>query len=97
VGLRDYDMGSVLPLHPIYTRRLEWSVLMRRAFGVDVLRCPNCDARMKIIAIIDDERVAVKILAHLGLQTRAPPRAPPWRPRPKHSSGHAEAQAPLLD
>ena len=31
---------------------------------------------MKIIAAIEDPAVIAKILAHLGLPTRAPPRAP---------------------
>jgi hypothetical protein len=32
---------------------------------------------MKIIAAIEEPSVIAKILAHLGLPTRAPPRAPP--------------------
>jgi hypothetical protein len=31
---------------------------------------------LKIIAAIEDPPVIVKILAHLGLPTRAPPRSP---------------------
>ena len=44
---------------------------------------------MELIAIIDDERVARKILSHLGLPVRAPPRAPPWRPKQQLRFGHA--------
>jgi hypothetical protein len=33
---------------------------------------------MELIAAIEDERVAAKILLHLGLPARAPPRGRPW-------------------
>ena len=52
---------------------------MRRTWGIDVLECPRCGDRMSIIAIIDDERVARRILEHVGLRSRAPPRGKPWR------------------
>ena len=35
---------------------------------------------MRLIAAIEDPRTAARILAHLGLPTRAPPRGPPWHP-----------------
>ena len=31
-----------------------WALLMRRAFDLDVLRCPRCAGRMQLIATIDD-------------------------------------------
>ncbi len=43
------------------------TVLMRRAFDLDVLRCPRCSGRMQLIATIDDPAVIQRILAHLGL------------------------------
>ena len=36
---------------------------------------------MRLVALIDDGLVAKKILAHLGISSRAPPRGPPRRPR----------------
>ncbi len=44
-----------------------WAALMRRAFDLDVLRCPRCAGRMELIATIDDPAVIHRILAHLGL------------------------------
>lgn len=74
--LRD-DLGA--PDDVGRERRLAWAVLMRRSFGLDVLACPRCEGRMELIAAIEDERIAARILAHLGLPARAPPRGQPWR------------------
>jgi hypothetical protein len=38
-------------------------------------QCPQCGGPLKIIAAIEDPTVMAKILAHLGLSIRAPPRA----------------------
>lgn len=38
--------------------------------------CPNCGGELKIIAAILEQPVIEKILTHLGLQARAPPRSP---------------------
>jgi len=44
-----------------------WALLMRRAFDLDVLRCPHRAGRIQLIATIDDPAVVQRILAHLGL------------------------------
>jgi hypothetical protein len=36
---------------------------------------------MELIAAIEEERIATRILAHLGLPVRAPPRGRPWTPQ----------------
>jgi hypothetical protein len=46
---------------------------------IDIEHCPNCGAALKIIAAIEDPPVIAKILTHLGLPTRGPPRAPARR------------------
>ena len=56
--------------------RLNWARLLKRVFDIDIEHCPNCGASLKSIAAIEDPPVIVKILAHLGLPTRAPPRSP---------------------
>ena len=38
--------------------------------------CPHCGGNLKIIAAIEEPGVIARILAHLGLPTRAPPRPP---------------------
>ena len=55
---------------------------MRRSFGIDVLQCPKCLGRMKLIALIEDPVVIAKILDHLGLSSEIP-RARPARPPPE--------------
>jgi hypothetical protein len=59
--------------------RLSWARLLKRVFDIDVEHCPNCGGALKIIAAIEDPPVIIKILSHLGLPTRAPPRAPARR------------------
>jgi hypothetical protein len=59
----------------------------RCSFDIDIEHCPNCGGALKIIACpelrrraaIEDPPVIIKILSHLGLPTRAPPRAPARR------------------
>jgi hypothetical protein len=59
--------------------RMSWARLLKRVFDIDIEHCPNCGGALKIIAAIEDPPVIDKILSHLGLPTRAPPRAPAQR------------------
>jgi hypothetical protein len=56
--------------------RMSWARLLKRVFDIDIEQCPHCGGALKIIAAIEDPSVIARILAHLGLPTRAPPRAP---------------------
>jgi hypothetical protein len=49
---------------------------MRRVFAVDVLECPRCSGRMRILAAIHRPEAIRAILDCLGLPSRAPPQAP---------------------
>ena len=49
---------------------------MERVFEFDVLACPRCGAKMRILAGIDAPDAIRKILTCLGLPTRALPVAP---------------------
>ncbi len=63
---------------PAKPRYWAWADLMRRAFDIDVLACPRCGGRMRLLATIEDPRVIRQILAHLGLPIQIPePRPPP--------------------
>src|SRR5882672_7579258 len=50
-------------------------------FAVDVLECPRCGGRMRILAAIEDPSLARKILDCLDLPSRPPPVAPARRNR----------------
>lgn len=50
--------------------------LLKRVFEIDMEHCPNCGGELKIGAAIREQPVIEQILTHLGLQARAPPRAP---------------------
>jgi len=46
--------------------------LHRRVFALDVLACPDCGGRLRLLATIDDRAVVEKILTHLGLSVALP-------------------------
>ena len=56
-----------------------WAALMQRAFALDVLACPHCGGRLRLIATLHDPAVIRKILAHLGRfpSEESPGPAPP--------------------
>jgi hypothetical protein len=58
--------------------RLSWARLLKRVFEIDIEQCPQCGGTLKLIAAIEDPPVIAKILTHLGLSARAPPRSPAW-------------------
>ena len=56
---------------------------MARTFGFDVLACPRCGSRLRLVALIDEAAVVDRILRPRGLPaeipTPRPARAPPLR------------------
>jgi hypothetical protein len=48
---------------------------MRRVFALDVLECPRCGGRMRILAEIHPPNTTRAILECLKLPSRAPPTA----------------------
>ncbi|HEX4998411.1 MAG TPA: transposase [Terriglobia bacterium] len=57
-------------------RNYSWSELMKRVFAQDVLACPECGGRLRLIAAIHPPDTTRKILDHVGLPSRPPPIAP---------------------
>ena len=60
--------------------RMSWARLLKRVFEFDLEHCPQCGGELRIIAAIEEPAVIVRILTHLGLPARAPPRAPAQLP-----------------
>jgi Putative transposase len=58
-----------------------WAALMHRAFGLDVLACPQCGGRLRLIVTLHDPVVIRKILGHLApaYSGQSPGPAPPER------------------
>ena len=72
------EVDATVPASPAGRR---WADLMRRAFDVDVLACPRCGGRLRLLALLEPGAVTARILRHLGLPAEVPParpaRAPP--------------------
>ena len=62
--------------HSSASVRINWARLLKRVFEIDIEHCPHCGGNMKIIAAILERAAITKILNHLGLPARAPPRSP---------------------
>ena len=64
--------------------------MLKKVFAIDVLACPECSGRLKMIAFIADQGVARKILEHLELEATGPPlpaargAAPSIEPTPEY-------------
>ena len=56
--------------------RMGWARLLKRVFDLDLEHCPQCGGEFRIIAAIEAPEVIARILTHLGLPAKAPPRSP---------------------
>ena len=54
-------------------RKAQWADLMRHAVGYELLSCPRCGCKMKLLACILDRASIRKILTHRGLSAEPPP------------------------
>jgi hypothetical protein len=43
-------------------RHWAWAALVRRAFDLDVLACPRCGGRLRLIATVEDPEVLAGVL-----------------------------------
>jgi hypothetical protein len=82
----DLDASSDSPPKRGGSRYRPWAELLKRTFGVDVLECPKCKGRMKLLAVVTDPKSMERILRHLREATeppkREPARGPPyWKSR----------------
>lgn len=76
--------------------RLPWAELLRRVFLVDVLDCPRCHARMRIVAAVTEPSAVERVLRHLGESAQPPLVAGPRAPPPEDADSE-QRQPDLLD
>ena len=64
------------------SRYVDWATLMRRTWNIDVMACPKCGHRLRVLAAIADPEAVKQILHHLVVRSsplpRAPARDPTW-------------------
>ena len=53
-----------------------WAELLRRTFALDVLACPKCEGRMRLLAMVTDDESVRRYLRALGEPTDVPARSP---------------------
>jgi hypothetical protein len=75
-GTTKTDSANTNEKRGMQPRNYSWAQLMMRVFEVDVLSCSRCGGRMRVLCAINSPPAIQKILACLGLPTRAPPIAP---------------------
>lgn len=63
------------PLPPRGSAYRAWAELLKTTFEIDVLQCPNCLGRMKLIALVIDLQSAARYLAKIGERTEVPGRS----------------------
>ena len=61
-------------------RYYTWAELLRRAFGVEVLRCPRCGGARRLLAAIQDPDSIERVLRAMKLPFDAPELAPARAP-----------------
>ncbi len=62
------------PRAAVPTHAWTWAALMRRVLDLDVLACPRCGGRLRVIAPVQDPLAVQAILAH---RARSAAPAPP--------------------
>jgi hypothetical protein len=61
--------GALLAKSP----RVDWASLLRRTFDADVLECPKCAGRLRVLGVVDEPEVVRAFLDELAIAP-APPR-----------------------
>jgi hypothetical protein len=52
--------------------RVDWANLLRRSFDVDVLACPACSGRLRVLGEVTEPAMVRLVLESVGLPTEAP-------------------------
>ena len=82
---------ALVPLRSKPGPHTSWAELLLRTFEIDVLACPECGRRLRLLATIEDPAVIRKILSHLGIPTGSP------QPLPERSPPRSESFLEFFD
>lgn len=63
--------GALLMTGPTAT----WAHLLRRSHDIDVLSCPMCHGRLRLMAVLRDKVQVRRVLRHFAKPTEPPPMA----------------------
>lgn len=93
-GAKDSETEQAREADPAETARRQargqcWASFMARTFGLDVLACPRCGGRLRLITLIEEPVVIQRILRHLGVPTEFLRRVPSAR---RHSEWNVSAR-----
>ena len=84
--------AEATPAAYVQPRYFAWADLLRRVFALDVLACPDCGGRSRLLATIEDRAVVEQTLTHLGLPVDlpqpSPARTPAWLPGVRRAADH---------
>ena len=89
----------MIPKHPrrsasTFLHRAHVLFLSFAALAVDILACPDCGGRLRLLATIEDRAVVERILTHLGLPVDLPrpsaARTPEWLPGVREAADHQD-------
>ena len=84
--------AGATPVAYVRPSYVAWADLLRRIFAIDILACPDCGGRLRLLATIEDRAVVEKILTHLGLPADppcpSPARTPEWLPGVRRAADH---------
>jgi hypothetical protein len=90
---REMDPGDI----PRFNR-MPWAALLKRVFLVDVLACPKCKGRLRILAVVTKPESIQAILDSLGIASQppcfCPARSPPQGAFIEDSYNYADPPAP---
>jgi hypothetical protein len=90
------DVGPSVPPSSLQaggSRYRPWAELLKRCFAIDVLQCPTCHGRMRLVALVTDPKQVRRFLHGIGEPTeppsREPARGPPyWKSRVLRRAAH---------
>ncbi len=63
--------------HGTRRRYIPWAELLRRVFLYEVLTCPFCAGKRRVLSMVRDPASIHRILTHIGVDPSPPSRAPP--------------------